>query len=88
VSRILKKLKRILNNPIDVKWNEILPILRYFSFVCEPPKKGSHWVVYHPNNNTNLTIPVHNNRVKKVCVKEILKLIQEIKEEEESERPD
>ncbi|NLW56319.1 MAG: type II toxin-antitoxin system HicA family toxin [Firmicutes bacterium] len=82
MSRIQKRFERILNNPTDQKWKELLPILKYFGLVCEPPSTGSHWVVYHPKDPTILTIPVHNNRVKKVYVKKIIKLIQNTMEEE------
>jgi len=78
VSRIKKRFEKILNNPIEIKWNELLPVLEYHGLICESPDGGSHWAVFHPNFPSNITVPVHNNRVKKIYVKKIISLIENI----------
>lgn len=82
MSRIQKRFEKILNNPTEIKWNELIPVLEYFDLLCESPDGGSHWAVYHPDFSTNITIPVHNNRVKKYYVKKIISLIQNTSEED------
>jgi len=82
VSRIRKRFERILNNPKDIKWDELIPVLEFFGLICEPPDSSSHWVVYHPDYSENITVPVHNNRVKKPYVTKLIKLIQIICEED------
>jgi len=82
VSQVRKRFEKILNNPIDIKWNELLPVLEYYGLVCESPNGGSHWAVYHPNFPRNITVPVHKNRVKKIYVKKLMLLIQDTSEED------
>lgn len=82
MSRIQKRFEKILNNPTEIKWNKLIPVLEYYGLVCEPPSGGSHWTVYHPDFSRNITVPIHNNRVKKIYVKKIMILIQDISEED------
>lgn len=80
--RIANRLQRIMNNPKDIKWDELKTILEYIGFICVPPSTGSHWTVYHDQSEINQTVPVHNNRVKPIYVKKLIRLIQEIQGEE------
>ncbi len=82
VSRIKKRFERIMNNPKDIKWNELRTVLESFSLICEPPGNGSHWTVYDSDSDTNLTVPVHNNRVKPVYVRKLIALISEVRGED------
>ncbi|MHB1167255.1 MAG: type II toxin-antitoxin system HicA family toxin [Carboxydocellales bacterium] len=81
MSRIRKRFERLLNNPKESKWDELRTILEFFGLVCEPPDGGSHWTVFHPDLEDNVTVPVHNNRVKVVYVKKLIKLIEDREEE-------
>jgi hypothetical protein len=81
VTKIEKRFQRILNNPKDIKWTELQAVLNKFGLVCEPPVSGSHWSVYCKNSDANVTVPVHNNRVKAIYVKKLIALIIELREE-------
>lgn len=83
MSKVRKRFERILNNPKDAKWDELKTIAEYFGLVCESPDRDSHWVVYHPHFEPNISVPVHNNRVKVVYVKRILQLIEMAEGEED-----
>ena len=81
VTKIEKRFERILNNPKDIKWSELQTILNKFGLKCEPPGSGSHWCVFDENTDANMTVPVHNNRVKAIYVKKLIALIKELMEE-------
>ncbi|KGP76305.1 hypothetical protein JT05_05500 [Desulfosporosinus sp. Tol-M] len=49
MSKIGKRFERLLQNPNDIKWDELLPILRSFDIYYDEPDGGSHWIVYHKN---------------------------------------
>ena len=73
MTKMLKRLERIINNPKDVKWNEMVSLLKFLGFVCEKPSRGSHWSVYHPDSEEIIIVPVHQNRVKPVYIKKLLR---------------
>lgn len=81
MTRIEKRFERILNNPKDIKWSELQTILKKFGLICEQPNSGSHWTVYDERSENNITVPVHNNRVKAIYVKKLIDLIKELREE-------
>ena len=81
MTKIEKKFERLLNNPKDVKWTELQAILKKFGLICEPPDGGSHWTVYDEISEANVTVPVHNNRVKVVYMKKLIALLKEVREE-------
>jgi len=78
VSRIQRRFAKILNNPVDIRWDELQPILRHYDCVIDKGSKGSHWVVYHPDSDKNITVVVHNHRVKPIYVKRLIALIEEV----------
>lgn len=82
MSKIRKRFERLLQNPKDIKWDELLPILRFFDIKFEEPDGSSHWIVYHDDSDVNLSIPVHNNRVKPIYIKRLIAMIEEIKEDD------
>ena len=81
MTKIEKRFQRILNNPKDIKWSELQAVLNKFGLICEPPGSGSHWSVYDEKSDANMTVPVHNNRIKAIYVKKLIALIKEIREE-------
>lgn len=78
MSRIRKRLSKIMNNPNGVKWDELKTICEYYGMIVESPNGGSHFMVYHPNDPEKemLPPPVHDNRIKKVYVKRIISIIE------------
>ncbi len=82
MSRIRKRLLRLINNPVGVRWSEIYTILKYYGCIIEE-SSGSHKVVYHPKSDINVTVSVHNNKVKVIYVKKCIELLEEVTEEEE-----
>lgn len=82
MSKIRKRFERLLQNPNDIKWDELLPILRFFDIEYDEPDGGSHWIIYHKDSEMNLSILVHNNRVKPIYLKKIIQMIEEIKEDD------
>lgn len=82
MTRVRKRLQRLINNPVGVGWNELSTILVYYG--CEIENcRGSHKVVYHPDSKINVTVPVHNNTVKVPYVKKCIELLEEVLEEDE-----
>jgi hypothetical protein len=39
-------------------------------------------MVYHDDSDVNLSIPVHNNKVKQIYIKKLIAMIEEIKEDD------
>ncbi|ABI67906.1 type II toxin-antitoxin system HicA family toxin [Syntrophomonas wolfei] len=82
MSQIRKRLLRLINNPVGVEWSELRTILKYYGCIIEE-SSGSHKVVYHPTSSTNVTVSIHNNKVKVIYVKKCIELLEEVIEEEE-----
>lgn len=85
MSRIRKRFARMMNNPNDIKWDELQTVLKNLGLICVPPAGGSHWTVYHPAFNINITVPVHRNRVKSIYVKKLIQLLEDISAEMDEE---
>lgn len=82
--QIRKRFERLLNSKAEAKWGELVTILTHFGFEVEPPPGGgSHWTVYHEHSRANLTVPVQNNRVKRIYVKKLVNLVESVTAEEE-----
>jgi len=81
VAKVRKRFQRIINNPVGVKWDELKTVLEHYGCIV---KKGSkHWIVFHSLSNRNITVSVHDGRVKIVYVKELIDLLEEVLEEDE-----
>jgi len=84
MSKIRKRFQKILNNPVGIKWNELTVILDHYGCKIEKGSKGSHWVVFHSDDlEKNITVVVHNNRVKPVYVKRVIGLLEDVLDENE-----
>lgn len=82
MSRIKKRFERLLNNPSDIKWDELQPIFTHYNLKIINGSKGSHFIVYHDDIDDQVTVSVHNNRIKKVYLKKIINIIELVSEEE------
>lgn len=81
MSRIEKMFEKITNSPDNTYWRELQTLAEYYG--CTIKNGRRHKIVYHELRPRPLTISVHNGKVKTVYVKEIVKLIEAIHEEEE-----
>ncbi|UJL45613.1 type II toxin-antitoxin system HicA family toxin [Virgibacillus sp. NKC19-16] len=80
MSRIEKKFEKIIRSPDNTDWRELETLIKYYG--CQVKEGRSHKIVFHKIRNRPLTISVHGGKVKTVYVKEIIKLIEEIREED------
>ena len=83
MSRIRKRFQKIVNNPVGIAWDELQTILKHYDCVIEKGGKGSHWIVYHPDSDKNITVAVHSNRVKVFYVKKLIRLLEEVMTDED-----
>jgi predicted RNA binding protein YcfA (HicA-like mRNA interferase family) len=75
-----KALQKIRQNPKNVRFEEIDALLRSFGF--EKRQKGSHAVFTRADLQLAITIPYRKPFILPVYVKQILKLLDEISDEE------
>lgn len=80
MSRIEKMFSKITRSPNNTSWHDLKTLAEYYG--CEVEDGAKHKKVYHPSLDRPQTVSVHNNRVKTIYVKEIIKLIKDILEEE------
>ena len=84
-----KLLKRIENNPKDVRFEEIEQVLLSKGFEERQARGGSsHYVFYHENLEKNVVIPKpHKSKnIKSIYIKKALKAIWNLKIKEEELR--
>lgn len=71
---------QIVNNPKDVKFQDLDKLLRRFGFNCRQSRKGSsHFTYYHPELPDILPVP-KERPIKAVYVKKAIALIEKLKE--------
>ncbi|WP_342467480.1 hypothetical protein [Bacillus sp. FSL W8-0629] len=80
MSRIEKMFSKITRSPANTNWHELKTLAEYYG--CEVEDGANHKKIYHPSLKRPQTVPVHNNRVKTIYVKKLIKLIKDILEEE------
>lgn len=73
--RLVKLVKKVLRNPKDVDFDDLLRLLEGFDFTCKPPGSGSsHYTCRKKGCSFILTIP-KDKPVNKVYVKKAIKLL-------------
>lgn len=72
----IKILGKILNNPNNVRFEDMRNLLLYFNFKERQPKGGSSHYTYR-NGSQIITLPRHYP-LNKVYVKRILKILKEL----------
>ncbi|MDA8211208.1 MAG: hypothetical protein M0021_04935 [Clostridia bacterium] len=74
---------KIVNNPKDVKFEDIDNILKKYGFECRQPSKGSsHYNYYHPALSELVTVP-YARPIKAIYVKRAvaaIELVEKLKE--------
>ena len=70
----LEKLKaKLLRKPKDMRFDEIRTLLKNYGFE-NVRTKGSHF--FFSDNKSVISIPVHNNTVKKIYLEKIIKILK------------
>ena len=83
MTKLDKLYTRIVNNPKDVKYEDIDKMLRKYGFECRQPSKGSsHYNYYHPSLPDLLCIP-YARPIKAIYVKRAINAIEEIEKMKE-----
>lgn len=73
--RLVKLTEKILGNPKDVDFDDLLRLLEGFGFTCKPPSSGSsHYTCRKKGCPYIITIP-KDKPVNKVYVKQVIKLL-------------
>ncbi len=78
-----KLYERMVNNPKDIKFEDLDKLLKRNGFICRQPSGGSsHYIYYHPGlpPGDKLSIP-KAKPIKAIYVKEAITLINKIQEE-------
>ncbi|AGL00103.1 YcfA-like protein [Desulfoscipio gibsoniae DSM 7213] len=80
MTQLDKLYTQIVNNPKDVKSQDLDKLLRRFGFDCRQPRKGSsHFTYYHRKLPDILSIP-KERPIKAVYVKKAITLIKKLEE--------
>ena len=72
MTKIEKLEAKILRRPRDMRFSEVITLLQNSGFE-NIRTKGSHFMF--SNGESIISIPVHNNNVKKIYLENILKLL-------------
>lgn len=81
MSRIEKMFEKIIRSPDNTSWRELETLLEYYD--CKVKNRAKHKMVFHKLRMRPITVSVHSGKVKTIYVKEIIKLIESIQEEDE-----
>lgn len=76
-----KRIKKFLNRDSDISFNEVRFVLANCGYELVKVK-GSHWRYNNREERERITIPVHNNRVKKCYVKNLIEKIKIMRKNE------
>ena len=83
MTKLDKLFSDIVNNPKDVRFEDIDKVLKYYGFECRNPKGGSsHYTYFHSLLPDILTIP-KSRPIKAVYVKKAISAIQQLDRSEE-----
>ena len=74
MSKFIKLIKKILDNPKNVRFNQVDKILKYFGYERSQPRSGSSHYTYRKEDEEKITIPF-NKPIKAVYIKIIIKLL-------------
>lgn len=80
MTKLDKLYSKIVNNPKDVRFDDLDKILTLYGFQCRQPGKGSsHYTYHHPELANVLTVP-YARPIKAVYVKSAIEAIKKLKE--------
>ena len=67
-------------NPRDWRIDDVVAVCTGFGASCDPPRKGSHFKVKHPQRAEILTIPA-NRPIKPVYIRSLVAFLSGIEED-------
>ena len=73
MTKIEKLKEKLFQKPRDMRFDELRTILKHHGFE-NVRTKGSHF--FFTDNKNVISIPVHNNAVKKVYLEKIIKILE------------
>jgi predicted RNA binding protein YcfA (HicA-like mRNA interferase family) len=73
MTRIEKLQEKLLRKPVDMRFDEVKAILKSHGFE-NVRTRGSHF--FFTNNRNVISIPVHNNTVKKTYLEKIIEILK------------
>lgn len=77
MTRKIKQIDKIKANPKDVKFSDLVILLKEFGFDLKRIK-GSHHV--YNRDDVTFVVPVHKNRIKEIYVRRVLSLIEKFED--------
>ena len=83
MAKIEKLLERLYKKPIpnDIRIDEVEKIVKHFGCIVQPGGKHPMKIIHVPSG-TVIPIPIHGDTVKEAYIKQIKKLLDEIRSEE------
>ncbi|WP_042424544.1 hypothetical protein [Geomicrobium sp. JCM 19039] len=82
MSKIEKEFKKIVNSPNNTDFKALRRVAERYG--CIFKHGGSHWKMIYPPTGETQMISVHGGKVKTVYVKKVIRLIEEIIEEDDN----
>jgi predicted RNA binding protein YcfA (HicA-like mRNA interferase family) len=74
--RKCKLIKKILNNPKNVRFKDVDKLLKAFGYEAKQPSKGSSHFVYRKKGANPITVPYKRPFVKEIYIKQIIKILE------------
>ena len=79
MTKKIKLLERVGNNPKEAKFNEVQRLLKDFGFNERQPKGGSsHYIYYHESLDKIVTLTKGTKRLPEYQVKDALRALQRL----------
>ncbi|NPA39483.1 MAG: type II toxin-antitoxin system HicA family toxin [Thermodesulfobacteria bacterium] len=75
LKRKCELIEKFLRNPNNVRFEELDKLLRAFGFEPRQPRKGGSHFTYRKTGGKIITVPYKRPFVKKVYVKQVIKLL-------------
>jgi len=82
LSKLQKLLKRIKNNPKQVRFEELDKILSHYGFTRRQPGGGSSHYIY-TIGTVVITVPYHQPHIKAFYVERAMKILEEVIDDDE-----
>lgn len=79
MARAEKLLEQMARNPRgDFSMADIQSVCRVFGLACAAPKRGSHFTISHPSQESILTVP-YNRPIKPVYIRLVVAYVRSVR---------